>query len=615
MWPAEGAVGRALRGLFWTPETVHFGYVSHEEEDQDHQLECVFCEFSSYYKVKFLQHLVRAHPNSVPDAINQDIVDGKTSCRGGPRVRVARVPGKRWRKTSEEDLSEDSDNESSTSVIGAPMDDQLQNEAFGEGDDQYILPPINSNDPPKSFFAVARSPPPTCDDKSAGFRVLNPVLKELCCLFCHYRAWTLGPMLKHLQTSHDFDSSRSPRKKTVSPPNKSVAEDPEPAVQNPSASPELNLHLSEDEDELNLSREEDINNDSDEVDVVVIDIKDRKKSSRIDQEGTGACPKSKPQIGSQEPDGNNNGQMAQTYSCPYCARIPLARKKIRKHICRHFKDYFASLALKSGKFLVCKDCLVKSLGNAEARPFVTGSEIGFARHMGLAHNRLDDTIIKCGDGGFWPRLVVILKKKINFDDLTLEETWESTSALHTKVAFGKVIANRMFRACVPVKRMPKKTTLKVQRVLKQNKIVHIKCPKITPDQIIRNAIKRRTKTKVTSKSVAIRPAPTLIVDTFTTTSLVIAQAGSVSSCKTNISEPPRELQSETFLTVPGLDSSTVYDGISTFKPLPISREISCSRWRSHRSSESGSAVKVKLYVKDPTDDIEPFERIVPFEEM
>ena len=64
-----------------------------------------------------------------------------------------------------------------------------------------------------------------------------------------------------------------------------------------------------------------------------------------------------------------------------------------------------------------------------------------------------------------------------------------------------------------------------------------------------------------------------------------------SSCKTNISEPPRELQSETFLTVPGLDSSTVYDGISTFKPLPISREISCSRWRSHRSSESGSAVK------------------------
>ena len=36
-------------------------------------------------------------------------------------------------------------------------------------------------------------------------------------------------MLKHLQTSHDFDSSRSPRKKTVSPPNKSVAEDPEPA--------------------------------------------------------------------------------------------------------------------------------------------------------------------------------------------------------------------------------------------------------------------------------------------------------------------------------------------------------------------------------------------------
>ena len=202
------------------------------------------------------------------------------------------------------------------------------------------------------------------------------------------------------------------------------------------------------------------------------------------------------------------------YSCPYCARIPLARKKIRKHICRHFKDYFASLALKSGKFLVCKDCLVKSLGNAEARPFVTGvvlnifffqscpaclcakvgpcpllvwwyygsallavpfpvntwregkvimmcdnflfetrldwlvtgSEIGFARHMGLAHNRLDDTIIKCGDGGFWPRLVVILKKKINFDDLTLEETWESTSALHTKVAFGKVIANRMFRS-------------------------------------------------------------------------------------------------------------------------------------------------------------------------
>ena len=77
---------------------------------------------------------------------------------------------------------------------------------------------------------------------------------------------------------------------------------------------------------------------------------------------------------------------------------------------------------------------------------VTGSEIGFARHMGLAHNRLDDTIIKCGDGGFWPRLVVILKKKINFDDLTLEETWESTSALHTKVAFGKVIANRMFRS-------------------------------------------------------------------------------------------------------------------------------------------------------------------------
>ena len=71
-------------------------------------------------------------------------------------LRVARVPGKRWRKTSEEDLSEDSDNESSTSVIGAPMDDQLQNEAFGEGDDQYILPPINSNDPPKSFFAVAR---------------------------------------------------------------------------------------------------------------------------------------------------------------------------------------------------------------------------------------------------------------------------------------------------------------------------------------------------------------------------------------------------------------------------------------------------------------------------
>ena len=60
------------------------------------------------------------------------------------------------------------------------------------------------------------------------------------------------------------------------------------------------------------------------------------------------------------------------FSCPYCARIPLARKKIRKHICRHFKDYFASLALKSGKFLVCKDCLVKSLGNAEARPFVTG---------------------------------------------------------------------------------------------------------------------------------------------------------------------------------------------------------------------------------------------------
>ena len=88
MWPGkEGAAGRALRGLFWTPETVHFGYVSHEEEDQDHQLECVFCEFSSYYKVKFLQHLVRAHPNSVPDAINQDIVDGKTSCRGGPRVR------------------------------------------------------------------------------------------------------------------------------------------------------------------------------------------------------------------------------------------------------------------------------------------------------------------------------------------------------------------------------------------------------------------------------------------------------------------------------------------------------------------------------------------------
>ena len=85
------------------------------------------------------------------------------------------------------------------------------------------------------------------------------------------------------------------------------------AVQNPSASPELNLHLSEDEDDLNLSREGgDINNDSDEVDVVVIDIKDRKKSSRIDQEGTGACAKSKPQIGSQELDGNNNGQMAQS---------------------------------------------------------------------------------------------------------------------------------------------------------------------------------------------------------------------------------------------------------------------------------------------------------------
>ena len=85
MWPGkEGAAGRALRGLFWTPETVHFGYVSHEDDDR---LECVFCEFSSYYKVKFLQHLVRAHPNSVPDAINQDILDGKTSCRGGPRVR------------------------------------------------------------------------------------------------------------------------------------------------------------------------------------------------------------------------------------------------------------------------------------------------------------------------------------------------------------------------------------------------------------------------------------------------------------------------------------------------------------------------------------------------
>ena len=69
---------------------------------------------------------------------------------------MARVPGKRWRKTSEEDLSEDSDNESSTGVIGAPMDDQLQNEAFGEGDDPDVLPSINSNDPPKSFFAVAR---------------------------------------------------------------------------------------------------------------------------------------------------------------------------------------------------------------------------------------------------------------------------------------------------------------------------------------------------------------------------------------------------------------------------------------------------------------------------
>ena len=37
-------------------------------------------------------------------------------------------------------------------------------------------------------------------------------------------------MLKHLQTSHDFDSSRSPRKKIASPPIKAVADDPEPGV-------------------------------------------------------------------------------------------------------------------------------------------------------------------------------------------------------------------------------------------------------------------------------------------------------------------------------------------------------------------------------------------------
>ena len=85
----------------------------------------------------------------------------------------------------------------------------------------------------------------------------------------------------------------------------------------------------------------------------------------------------------------------------------------------------------------------------------------------------------------------------------------------------------LFRTHVPVKRMTKKTTLKVQRVLKQNKIVHVKCPKITPDQLIRNAIKRRTKAKATPKSVEVKPAPTLMVDTFTTTSLVIAQAGSI----------------------------------------------------------------------------------------
>ena len=238
-----------------------------------------------------------------------------------------------------------------------------------------------------------------------------------------------------------------------------------------------------------------------------------------------------------------------------------------------------------GRRLVCKLCLVKSLGRqptGEGGVFVTKNPIHFSRHLGLRHNLLDNTIIECGQT-LRPRLSVTLRKRVNWDDPCLDDTWEVSRP--PRVALGALAARQMFTSHVRLRRINKKTVSRAIRIIKANKIVQIQCPKITPDQLIRNSARQRTKPKPvadTKRVTATRGALTPSV-----TSLVVTQAGS-----SRVKRGRQEfLKSEVFLTcLRRRHFSTDYHALPV-KPLPISSEIGCARWRSQRSSESGKPIK------------------------
>jgi len=627
---------------------------------------------------------VTKHPWAKPDVSNDTITDGRTSCHGGPKIRepyrpgincAARIPPETG-EGEEGHLSTEARIDTSVGLSSVDKLSQTSADAIDSSNDHHnilTLPPFNI---PEDFFPTYHRP--ASEERRVGFRVMQPV--GFACLFCPHVAKTFGPIIKHLNSKHKFGTVFTP---PIPPSPRIVHHTPEltcPKVgdqsprwktqENPgAASPELRLHLSEDEDDFDLH----------DAQTTAYCGPNQPNSEKFTVDKS-SSPGSK----GQNPDTLHRLPVA-TFSCPHCDKRPLPRDKIRKHICRHYEEHFASQALKTASGnLVCRHCLKHRLkgGNTGGGVFVTKNSIRFARHLGLEHDLLDGAMISCGQGDVMtnkaaagrslrPRLVVTLRRQFDWDSPSLEDNWQVSREAAPKVSVGDILAQKMFRSHVPIRRVSQKVTRKVIGIIKRHKMLHIQNPKITPEMIIRNATRRRTKArplKVQYPDVApdlliqdslrkpktirrgnntkkkratgnpdpaqcapfrqqVPVVPRHSAATPSVDSLVVSQAGSRRTFLRGIGDYVR---SETILTLADGLGTALYQTppddtphplfppftplyhSTPVRPLPVSAEVGCSRWRAKRSSESGKPVKIDMVIAEPD---EATERIIPFEEM
>jgi len=630
---------------FWTSDTLPMGWICDDEITGS--LDCFFCDFSTSYKNRLLEHLKLKHPRSKPDFANDTVTEGRTSCHGGPKIRVTHRPSRNRAAGTTESFDEETSTHqmkvpcnSADLFSDNPSESSIEESFATEASSHHnvlTLPPSNI---PQDFLPIDHAATLNEAQKTGdGFRLLQPT--GFACLLCDFTTEALGKILKHCHSEHKINHAAPPPPIQVD--DEIVPKLPRPVHNN---SPEL--HLSEDDDEYDEGTE------FQDGTVSILGCNGNSERSTINETSINAVAGQGTQNLASIPVPSN------TFTCPHCNKRPLPRHKIRKHICRHYQEHFSSMASKiDKKILVCRHCVRQTLQDRNKRVFATKNPVRFARHLGLAHDLLDKTMIECGSetikpGILRPRLVINLKRQINWDSSALEATWESSEKAPT-ISLGDIMAQKMFRSHLPVKRITKKVTNKVISIIKRHKMFSFQGTKITPEMLVRNSVRHRTRTKVlrvqypeippdnvirdsirkrpkkkakgkprkratTSKPVRLNHAVATHVVTRTSPrtptvdSVVYTQAGQVTSPV--VCGPgqglwsPEYLRSETLLTLPNLGPPLYHS--TPLRPLPVSAEIACARWRSKRTSESGKPIEINMVVAEPE---EATERVIPFEEM